>query len=574
MRVSQLLGTTLRESSRETELVSHDLLVRAGFIRQLASGVFANLHLALRSLEKIERVIKEEMNAIGGVEVSMPVVHPAELWEKTGRYDAIDDSLVRFQDRTDRRLVLAMTHEEVVAWLAASELSSYRQLPKLIYQIQMKFRDELRSRGGLIRVREFRMKDSYSLDTTWEGLEEQYQAHYHAYFRMMKRIGLPVEAVLSDVGMMGGKKAHEFMYLTPIGEDTIFIDRENEYYANREIAVMQKEAPAKEEAQPLTEVATPDSKTIEELCAFLGITAEQTAKVVFYFARKADQEEGQLVIAVVRGDHEVNEIKLRNLIEAVEFRIAEEAEIRAAGCEPGYASPIGISEDAALIVADDLIPQLSNLVSGANKAGYHVTGANYGRDFKATIVADIVNAVDGGISPAGGVLKAYRAVEVGNIFQLGTKYSESLDATFMSESGRPTPIIMGSYGIGIGRLLACLAEEYNDENGLCLPPQVAPYVIQIVSLAGNTETIEAADKLYADLLAEGIEVLYDDRAKKVASPGVKFKDADLRGMPYRITISKKTLAEGEVEFKIRKTGEMTKVSLDSIVAKVKELANS
>lgn len=574
MRVSQLLGTTLRESSRETELVSHDLLVRAGFIRQLASGVFANLHLALRSLEKIERVIKEEMNGIGGVEVSMPVVHPAELWEKTGRYDAIDDSLVRFNDRTDRRLVLAMTHEEVVAWLAASELSSYRQLPKLIYQIQMKFRDELRSRGGLIRVREFRMKDSYSLDTSWEGLETQYQAHYHAYFRMMKRLGLPVEAVLSDVGMMGGKKAHEFMYLTPIGEDTIFIDRENEYYANREIAVMQKEAPAKEDPQSLTEVATPDSKTIEDLCEFLGVTAEQTAKVVFYFARKADQEEGQLVIAVVRGDHEVNEIKLRNLIEAVEFRTAEEAEIRAAGCEPGYASPIGISEGAALVVADDLIPQLSNVVSGANKAGYHVTGANYGRDFKADIVADIVNAVDGGISPAGGVLKAYRAVEVGNIFQLGTKYSESLDATFMSDAGRPTPIIMGSYGIGIGRLLACLAEEYNDENGLCFPPQVAPYLVQIVSLAGTPETIETADKLYADLQASGVEALYDDRAKKVASPGVKFKDADLRGMPYRITISKKTLAEGEVEFKIRKTGEMTKVRLDSILDKVKELANS
>ena len=570
MRVSQLIGSTLRETSRETELVSHDLLLRAGFIRQLASGIFSTLHLAQRSLEKIEQVIKEEMDAIGGVEISMPVVHPAELWEQTGRYQAIDDSLARFQDRSERRMVLAMTHEEVVAWLAASEISSYKQLPKLIYQIQMKFRDELRSRGGLIRVREFRMKDSYSLDTSWEGLEKQYEAHYHAYFRMMKRLGLPVAAVLSDVGMMGGRKAHEFMYLTPIGEDTIFIDEENEYYANREIAVMQKHAGEQPEPQALTEVATPDMKTIEELSQFLNVEASQTAKVVFYFARTAEEEEGKLVIAVVRGDHEVNEIKLRNLIQAVEFRVAEEAEIREAGCEPGYASPIGIPEGAALVVADDLIPQLSNLVTGANKAGYHYTGSNYGRDYKADIVADIINAVDGGISPEGGVLKAHRAVEVGNIFQLGTKYSESLDANFMSEQGRPTPIIMGSYGIGIGRLLACLVEEYNDENGLCLPAQVAPYHVQLVSLADKEETIEAAEQLYTDLKAAGVEVLYDDRTKKVASPGVKFKDADLRGMPYRITVSKKTLADGEVEWKPRTGGEMVRVKLEDILGVVKE----
>ncbi len=564
MRVSQLIGSTLRESSSETELISHDLLVRAGYIRQLASGIFANLHLAQRSIDKIEGVIRQEMDAIGGVELTMPVVHPAELWERTGRYDAIDDSLVRFRDRTDRRLVLAMTHEEVVAWLAASGISSYKQLPKLIYQIQMKFRDELRSRGGLIRVREFRMKDSYSLDTTWEGLEKQYQAHYHAYFKIMQRLGLPVQAVLSDVGMMGGKKAHEFMYLTPIGEDTVFIDEENDYFANREIAVMQKPAPEAEEPKPLTEVATPDCRTIDELCQFLSIEAKQTAKVVFFVARKAGEEEGKLVIAVVRGDHEVNDIKLRNLLEAVEFRVAEEAEIRAAGCEPGYASPIGLAKEAAIIVADDYIPKLHNLVTGANKAGYHYTGANYGRDFEATIVADIVNAVDGGLSPEGGALKAHRAVEVGNIFQLGTKYSESLDANFMSEQGRPTPIIMGSYGIGIGRLLACLVEEYNDENGICLPPQVAPYQVQLVSLADNDEAISTAEQLYQDLTTMGVEVLYDDRTKKVASPGVKFKDADLRGMPFRITVSKKTITGDEVEWKPRASREMIKLKLEDI----------
>lgn len=569
MRLSQMLGSTLRETAREAELVSHDLLLRAGYIRQLATGIFANLHLAQRSLDKIERVIREEMNAIGGVELSMPVVHPAELWEQTGRYDAIDDSLVRFRDRTDRRLVLAMTHEEVVAWLAASEISSYRQLPKLIYQIQMKFRDELRSRGGLIRVREFRMKDSYSLDTSWEGMEQQYWAHYDAYHRMFARLKLPVVAVASDVGMMGGREAHEFMYLTPVGEDTVFIDEANDYRANREVAVMQKPAPADLPAlQPLEKVDTPDTKTIAELCDFLGMLPEQTAKAVLLWGRQAEEEQGQLIIAMLRGDHEVNDIKLRNVLQVAELRPAEEPEIRAAGIVPGYASPIGLAEGAALVVADDYLPQLRNLVTGANEEGVHYRNANYGRDFEADIVADIVNVVDGAISPAGGTLRAQRAVEVGNIFQLGTKYSDGLNANFMSEAGRPTPIIMGSYGIGIGRLLACLAEEYHDEQGLCFPAACAPYHVMLVSLADGEATVTAADQLYADLQTAGIEVLYDDRHKKVASPGVKFNDADLRGIPLRLTISKKTLAEDAVEWKLRTERDNIRVPVGEVPARI------
>ncbi|MDP5169950.1 MAG: His/Gly/Thr/Pro-type tRNA ligase C-terminal domain-containing protein, partial [Bacteroidia bacterium] len=352
------------------------------------------------------------------------------------------------------------------------------------------------------------------------------------------------------------------------GEDTIFIDEANNYFANREIAVMQKQVPAQEAPKTLEEVATPNAKTIEELSEFLSVSAAKTAKVVFYYTRRAGEDKSQLVIAVVRGDMDVNEIKLRNLIGAVEFRVAEEHEIKAAGCVPGYASPIGVEPGAALVVADDLIPQLTNLVSGANKEGYHVINANYGRDYRADMVADIVNAQDGGLSPHGGVLKAYRAVEIGNIFQLGTKYTESLDANFMGEDGRPTPIIMGSYGIGIGRLLACLVEEYHDEQGICLPAQVAPYQVQLLSLADGEETIATSDQLYADLKAAGVEVLYDDRSKKIASPGVKFNDADLRGMPIRITVSKKTLADGVVEWKERAGTEVERIAISEVLARL------
>ncbi len=565
MRVSQLLGTTLREATREAELASHDLMLRAGYFRQLATGIFSQLHLGQRALTKIERVIREEMDAIGGVEISLPVVHPAEPWEKTGRYFDIDESLLRFRDRSDRRMVLAMTHEEIVATLAASEVSSYRQLPKLVYQIQTKFRDELRSRGGLIRVREFRMKDSYSLDSSWEGLEKQYQAHYDAYLRIMDRLQLPVVAVQSDVGMMGGRVAHEFMYLSPIGEDTVFIDYAHGYLANREVAVMQKPSPPPAEPLSLAEVSTPDAKTIDSLCAFLGITADTTAKVVLYHARKSGEDEPKLLIAVVRGDHEVNEIKLKNLIGVTNLRAAEEAEILAAGCVPGYASPVGLAPGAAWVVADDLIPRTPNLVSGSNKAEFHLVNVNYGRDFSADLVGDIVQAQNGALSPHGGVLQAHRAVEIGNIFQLGTKYSEALEATFMGEDGRPVPIVMGSYGIGIGRLLACLVEEYHDDKGICLPPIVAPYEVQLLSLADSEETIAVAEDLYHDLRRAGVEVLYDDRHKKVASPGVKFNDADLRGLPIRITVSKKALADGFVEWKARSGGEVEKIPLQSLV---------
>ncbi|MEL6846905.1 MAG: proline--tRNA ligase, partial [Bacteroidota bacterium] len=500
------------------------------------------------------------------VEVSMPVVHPADIWQKTGRYEAIDASLARFHDRTDRSMVLAMTHEEVVGSLAAKEISSYKQLPKLIYQIQTKFRDELRSRGGLIRVREFRMKDSYSMDSSWEGLQAQYEAHYDAYFRMMARLGLPVAAVKSDVGMMGGRMAHEFMYLSPIGEDSIFICSASGKKANKEVAQIGKAKPAAAEAKALEKVLTPGVKTIQDLAAFLEVPTSETAKAVFFWASHQDWESDRLVIAMVRGDLDVNEVAVKNRIQVEHMRVAQEEEIRAVGCVPGFASPYQIDREKTIVIIDDLVAETPNLVGGANETDYHFLNMNHGRDFEADIVADITEVYDQASSPYGGTWQLYRGVEVGNIFQLGTKYTEAFDAHFMDEGGRPQPIIMGSYGIGVGRLLACLAEEYHDEHGLMWPVSVAPYEIQLVSLADGEATIEAAEQLYDRLVQAGFEVLYDDRPKKVAGPGVKFKDADLRGMPIRLTVSSKTLAENAVEFKLRAGTERRMVPMGEIEA--------
>ncbi len=567
MKYSQLLGSTLREAQHGADLVSHDLLLRAGYIRQLAAGIFSYLHLGQRSLKKVEQILREEMDRIGGVEINMPVVHPAELWKKTGRYDDIDDSLVRFKDRTDRPTVLAMTHEEVVADLARTEVSSYKQLPLLVYQLQTKFRDEARSRGGLIRVREFIMKDSYSLDTSWEGLEKQYQNHYDAYFRMFKRAGLPVIAIESDVGMMGGKVAHEYMYVTEIGEDTIFISDNTGYMANKEVATFKKEYPEAEQLE-LEKVHTPAAKTIEELEGFLGLPATAFGKAVFYTI-EVEEEETKVVVAVVRGDMEVHQIKIQKTVGATEMRPSTEAEIRAAGMEPGFASPIGANRDKCIIVVDDLVANSNNLVVGANEVDYHLKNACFGRDFEADHVADIVAAFDGALAPdAKGPddkLRAVRGVEVGNIFQLGIKYTKALDATFMDVDGRPKPIIMGSYGIGVGRLLACLIEEYNDEHGIKLPISVAPFQVHLVSLMENDEIAAQSQGIYEQLQAKGIEVLYDDRGKKVATAGVKFSDADLVGCPIRLTVSKRSIKNGGSEMKIRSTGLTSMVPLDSVV---------
>jgi prolyl-tRNA synthetase len=574
MRMSKLFSQTLRDAPSEAEIASHQLLLRAGFIRQLAAGIFSYLPLARRSLSKIEAILRREIEAIGGQEINMPVVQPAEIWKESGRWQLIDAELGRFKDRTGRDMVLAMTHEEALADLVRREVRSYRQLPQLLYHIQTKWRDDPRPRAGLIRAREFTMKDSYSLDADWDGLDRQYRNHYQAYFNIFRRCGLPVIAVGADVGMMGGEMAHEFMYLTPIGEDTLLLCENGDYAANRQIATFRKTDLPEEPALPIEKVATPNAKTIEDLANFLNVPRSKTAKAVFLIAapksREADAQPF-FVFAIIRGDMEVNETKLANAVAARSLRPASEEEIRLTGAEPGYASPVSLRlADSPLpvtVIVDDWIPASPNLVAGANEAGYHLRNVNYGRDFKADLVADIASAQEGDACPlCGGVLHAQRGVEVANIFKLGARYSATMGCTFLDAQGQPQPVIMGSYGIGLGRLLACIAEAHHDEFGLIWPVSIAPFQAHLVLLAGKeaqTEEQALAERLYNQLTAAGVEVLYDERE---ASPGVKFNDADLIGLPLRLTVSRRALQAGGVEFKRRDQAERQVIPMDDVVA--------
>ena len=569
MRMSQLFGQTLRETPVEAETAGHQYLLRADFIRPLGAGIFASLHLARRAMMKIEAILREEMDSIGGQEIAMPVVQPADLWKETGRWFQIGSEMGRFKDKNDHDMVLAMTHEEAVADLVRREIHSYKQLPRLVYHIQTKWRDDPRPRAGLIRVREFTMKDSYSLDADWDGLDRQYRAHFQAYFNIYHRCGLPVIAVKADPGMMGGKLAHEFMYLTPIGEDTLLICPNGDYSANRQTAAFLKPAAEEEKPRPVEKVATPECKSIEDLANYLGIQKSKTAKAVFFIAEIPEGEETkeEFVFAVVRGDMELNETKLANAIRARDLRPATEEEIRVTGAVPGYASPLGLKR--ILVVADDSLPSSPNLVAGANLEGFHLLNTNYGRDYTADLVTDIAAAQDGSACPVcSRPLKAERGVEVGNIFQLGTRYSDALGCTFLDRDGQNKPVIMGSYGIGVGRLLGCLAEEYHDEHGLLWPATVAPYQVHLVLLRGKGDLRgeEISRNLCRDLQDSGIDVLFDDRDE---SPGVKFNDADLIGLPIRITVSERALGQGGVEMKLRSQPDKAVVPLDGIVSRVK-----
>jgi prolyl-tRNA synthetase len=571
--MSRLFSQTLREAPADAEVASHILLVRAGFIRQLASGIFSYLPLAQRSITKIENILRQEMDAIDGQEITMPVVHPADIWKETGRWYEVDAEMGRFCDRSNRDMVLAMTHEEVVADLVRKEIKSYRQLPQMIYHIQTKWRDDPRPRSGMLRVREFTMKDSYSLDADQEGLEKQYEAHYDAYFKIFRRCGLPTLAVKADVGMMGGSRSDEFMYLTPVGEDTILLCDSCGYSANGQVALFAKEAAEPEVmADGTNKIATPNTSTIEDLAKLLGIATKKTAKVVLLVGRFKEDEPGageseRLVMAIIRGDMEVSETKLANCVKALGLRPAREEEISACGAVPGYASPIGLGS-GVFVVADDSIPATPNLVAGANEAGYHLEGVNYGRDFEAGIVADIAAAGEGrACSECGATLRTSRGVEVGNIFQLGTKYTDAMGCTYLDADGVAQSVVMGSYGIGVGRLLACIAEEHSDENGLIWPLSVAPYQVHLVVLAKNGQgpAAAAAEKIYEELMQADVEVLYDDRSE---NPGVKFKDADLIGIPLRITVGERSLKEGQVEVKGRAEAEPSGVAVDDVVTHI------
>lgn len=591
MRMTSLFSQTAPPGGAQSDAASVDLLVRAGYIRQLAAGIWSYLPLGLRSLRKLEAIMREEMDTIGGQEISMPVVQPADIWQESGRWYRIGSEMGRLEDKNGRPMVLAMTHEEVVAVLARQEIRSYRQLPQLVYQLQTKWRDDPRPRAGLIRAREFIMKDSYSLDTSPEALARQYDNHYHAYFRIFARAGLPVLAVGSDTGMMGGSLAHEYMYLTPIGEDTILTCAACGYAANQQIARLRKRAAEPEEPRAPEIVPTPGADTIEKLAEFLGVPASRTGKAVLMTGTFEDagsaaagaagsvatdapgaamgpsaRTHERLVFALLRGDMTLSETKLANATGALALRPATEAEIRATGAVPGYASAAGL--EGAILVVDDLVPASPNLVVGANLGGHHTLNFNFGRDLAGAdvIVADIAEARAGSECPeCGSALTASRGVEVGNIFQLGTGYAEALGATYLDADGSHKPVWMGSYGIGVGRLLACIAEEHRDADGLKWPVSVAPCHVHLVSLAsGDGEEVRrAAEEIYATLTAAGLEVLYDDRD---ARPGVKFKDADLIGVPLRITVGARNLVNGQVELKLRGTGEVRLTEQHALVA--------
>lgn len=561
MRIGNLFFSTLREDPVDAEMPSHRLLLRAGYIRPLGAGIYSLLPLGMRVNAYVTQVIREEMNAIGGQEMLMPVVHPADLWRETGRYDQIGPEMGRFKDRGGRDMVLAMTHEEVVTDLLRKLVNSWRQLPQQVYHFQTKWRDEPRSRGGLIRVREFTMKDAYSADRDEAGLDHSYALYYHAYTRIFARLGLKTIAVASDVGMMGGTGAHEFMSPSEYGEDTLVICDACSSASNRQVARVRRAAPVAAAPLPREEVKTPSAPTIEALAALLGVPYEQTAKAVFFVDR-----DDRLIVAIVRGSDDVEETKLTNAIGARDLRPAREEEIVAANMVPGYASPIGAK--GALVVVDELVASSANLVAGANKEGYHFKNVNIPRDFTPDHVVDIASAKSGdGCLSCGAPVRLEKGIEVGNIFKLGTRYTAAIGAEYLDEAGVKRPIIMGSYGIGVGRAAACVAEAYHDEKGLAWPTAVAPFDAQVTLLGANKDPrIEAsAAALEAASASAGLEVLVDDREE---SPGVKFADAELLGFPWIVTISPRSLDAGGAEMTRRVNGERGVVPLADVVERI------
>ncbi len=575
MLLSKLLGKTLRQPPSDAETVSHQLLARSGMIAQLVAGVYSILPLGWRVVRKIEQIVREEMDAAGGQELNMPVLQPRELWQEAGRDVSMDEILFRLKDRRDREMVLGPTHEEVVTSLVRQNVQSYRDLPVIPYQIQVKFRDEARPRAGLVRVREFIMKDAYSFDMDDEGLDRSYEAMKQAYQNIFARCGLPTLMVDADSGAIGGKASNEFMLLAETGEDSVIRCESCGYAANAEKAVFRKPSVDREAELPLEEVHTPGKKTIHDLADFLGVPAGKTVKAVFYNA------DGQFVFVSIRGDLDVNEIKLKNTLKATNLRLATDEEVDTAGLVAGSASAVGLrwftkympqhrASSGIKHVADDSVLDGNNFVVGANKPDYHLRNANYPRDFQADVVTDIALAKPGyQCAQCGGQFTVARGIEVGHIFKLGTAYSIAMGATFLDNEGKEQPIIMGCYGIGVGRLFAGAVEQNHDERGIIWPPAIAPYQVHLVALnIDNPEVGPRARRLYQELQQTGIEVLFDDRAE---SAGVKFNDADLIGLPYRVTISPRTLGQNVVELKRRTEKEVTLVPLAEVVERLQAL---
>ena len=562
MRVSKLFGKTLREVPAEAEMVSHQLLLKAGMIHQEAAGVYSHLPLAWRVLKKIENIIREEMDAAGSQELGMPVLQPLEIWLETGRDQAFGKGLFTLTDRRDRKLALGPTHEEIITQLVSRNVQSYQDLPQLLYQIQTKFRDEPRPRGGLIRVREFIMKDLYSFDADEEGLDVSYKKMLQAYQNIYRRCGLPTMLVEADSGAIGGKDSHEFMVIAETGEDELIYCQNCGYSANVDKAESIKEHLPEEEPLPLEEVATPGMATIEEVSNFLGVPQNRTLKAVFYLA------DGELVFVVIRGDIEVNETKLKNLLHCSELTLATEAAVTEAGIVAGSASAVGIS--GVKIIADESITSGANFVAGANKPDTHLKNVNYPRDFKVDIIADIARAHAGeGCPRCSHKLSSTRGIEVGHVFKLGTVFSEQLGASYMDANGVSHPAVMGCYGIGLERLMAAAVEQNHDDKGIIWPPPIAPYHIYLCPLyLENPQVAEVAEKLFVELEAQGLEVLFDDRNE---SPGIKFNDADLLGIPFRLTVSPRTLEKNGAELKKRSEKEFQLLPLEGTAEKLKEL---
>ena len=565
MLYSRYFIPTLKETPSDAEVISHQLMLRAGMIRKLAAGIYNYLPLGLRSIRKFENIVREEMNRADAIELLMPSVQPAELWQESGRWQFYGKELLRFRDRKEGEFCMGPTHEEVITDLVRREIKSYRQMPVNFYQIQTKFRDEIRPRFGLMRGREFIMKDAYSFDCDSSAADESYDRMYQAYLRIFERCGLNFRAVEADTGSIGGSSSHEFMVLAESGEDAIVSCDSCRYAANVEKAEARPVAPVSGVEQlPLEKTATPDMKSIADVAAFLGLSTDRTIKALVYMS-----DTGESVMACLRGDHELNEIKLKNALGWDEIRMATEEEILSVTGSPvGFLGPHGLKRKIA-VIADLAVQGMANAVIGANETDMHFINANPGREFLADRFADLRTVVAGDPCPRcdAGRMEQWRGIEVGHVFKLGTKYSTSLGATYLDADGKEQTIFMGCYGIGIGRTVAAAIEQNHDENGIIFPLPIAPFHCSVVALnTKDTGVMAAAEEIYFKLEKVGIEVLFDDRDER---PGVKFKDNDLIGIPLRVVVGSKGLAEGKVELKIRQGGEVLSLPIEEALAKVK-----
>jgi prolyl-tRNA synthetase len=563
MRYSEYFIPTLKETPADAEVISHQLMLRAGMVRRLAAGVYNYLPLGLRSIRKVENIVREEMNRAGAIELLMPSVQPAELWQESGRWEQYGKELLRFHDRKDNEFCLGPTHEEVITDLVRREVRSYRQMPVNLYQIQAKFRDEIRPRFGLMRGREFIMKDAYSFDVDEKAADLSYDKMYQAYRRIFTRCGLNFRAVEADTGSIGGSYSHEFMVLADSGEDAIVSCSACEYAANVEKAEAKgSTVTTADDLQPLNPVATPERRTIEEVAAYLQVAAASTVKALILLA------DNEPVMALVRGDHDLNEIKLKNLLGCLELEMAnEETYQQVSGGPVGFAGPTGVK---VKIVADLAVQGLRNFVVGGNAKDLHLQNANHGRDFQVTTFADIRNVMAGDQCPrcSGGTMEMWRGIEVGHVFKLGTKYSKAMKAVYLDADGKEQVIFMGCYGIGIGRTVAACIEQNHDQNGIIFPLPIAPFHCIVSAVNPKEEVVrQAAEEIYGALVSAGVEVILDDRDER---PGVKFKDADLIGIPLRIVVGSKNLVDGKVELKCRRSGEVALLPIAETIAQVRQ----